>query len=444
MITDWGGIRDNNYEFNDKQFFGKFEYYFNDDWQLKSNFTYTKYSGLRNEFGVRMNSQQILVDGECVAAVSLQVAGGCGQVGVGSQQTISSKVKGYDTTLSGKFSLFGRQHDVMTGVNFSQLTGGSLGYWYSNQQNLSLDDYLSGNYSASTEVESELAWDYRWNNSKWGYFSTLRFHVADPLKLIVGGRWSRSKYWSKSGVTTHCNNAFTPYYALTYDLSDQWTAYASFSEMYSPTVSGVWVGTPDNISKDYTPTTGENWEIGLKGELMGGKLQTAATIFYMPKKNVWVSDSETGKVTLPDGAEGYLSIPIANQTSKGLDLEAKGQLAPWLQASAGYTYNKTWNSTTQKAFKTYLPEHLLRTWATAKIPNTAWTVGGGVNWQSDTDLQGSYPLVNLMASYQINKHFKASASINNALDRRYKTIDEYWARQYADPRKVTLSLRGQF
>lgn len=446
-----GGTREERHQYDDKQFFGKFEYSFNDDWNLKSNFSYTDYSALLDEYSVSMNSQKTLSGSECVETTDdMQVMGvGCGSVGGVWQQTTSSKINGYDTTLSGKFSLFGRQHDVMTGINFKKYTGYAIGRRYLNSRiNVSLDDLLAGNYSISGEIDPDQInnpwWDYRYNNSKWGYFSTLRFHLADPLKLIVGGRWSRSKYWSQSGVTTNYNNAFTPYYALTYDLLDQWTAYASFSEMYAPTVSGVWVGTPDNISKDYTPTTGENWEIGVKGELMGGKLQTAATVFYMPKKNVWVSDSDTGKIWLPDGSEGYLSIPIANQTSKGLDLEAKGQLTPWLQASAGYTYNKTWNSTTQKAFRTYLPEHLLRTWATAKIPNTAWTIGGGVNWQSDTDLQGSYPLVNLMASYQINKHLKASASISNVLDRRYMLINETYWRMYGDPRKVTISLRGQF
>jgi outer-membrane receptor for ferric coprogen and ferric-rhodotorulic acid len=83
-------------------------------------------------------------------------------------------------------------------------------------------------------------------------------------------------------------------------------------------------------------------------------------------------------------------------------------------------------------------------------------VGGGLNWQSEiygADItiapgnvvrftQGSYAVLNLMASYPFTDQLTASVNLNNVLDERYYTSTT--ASYYGTPREVRASLKYSF
>lgn len=85
-------------------------------------------------------------------------------------------------------------------------------------------------------------------------------------------------------------------------------------------------------------------------------------------------------------------------------------------------------------------------------------VGGSVNWQSEifreqgtsttgepiVSRQGSYAVVNALASYDIDPHFNVSLNVNNLFDRKYLT-SLYWAQSYYAPsRNAMLSLSWKY
>ncbi len=83
------------------------------------------------------------------------------------------------------------------------------------------------------------------------------------------------------------------------------------------------------------------------------------------------------------------------------------------------------------------------------------TIGGGINWQNRTfeDVsapegstqrvyQGSYPLANLFARYQVTKQVAVQANVDNLFDREYYTYMNNYV--YGEPRNFSVSVSYQF
>jgi outer membrane receptor for ferric coprogen and ferric-rhodotorulic acid len=70
----------------------------------------------------------------------------------------------------------------------------------------------------------------------YGVYSTVRLSITDPLKLIVGGRYS--EYKATNGTKSDVKaDSFTPYVGVTYDITPLVTAYASYTDIFSPTTN---------------------------------------------------------------------------------------------------------------------------------------------------------------------------------------------------------------
>ena len=60
-------------------------------------------------------------------------------------------------------------------------------------------------------------------------YGSTRLQLADPLHLLLGGKFSWLKYRSDDGLTGkktrdyEQKHEFTPYAGLVYDLNDQWS-----------------------------------------------------------------------------------------------------------------------------------------------------------------------------------------------------------------------------
>jgi outer-membrane receptor for ferric coprogen and ferric-rhodotorulic acid len=121
------------------------------------------------------------------------------------------------------------------------------------------------------------------------------------------------------------------------------------------------------------------------------------------------------------------------------------------------------------------PRNLLKAWTSLQLPGVwrRWTVGGTLQAQNEnSQLDGSYTCTMLNAfglcvaeqlqfvrpeqkayatispriGYEIDRHWRAALTINNALDRRYyQTVGSiYGDNWYGDPRNFLLRLDGRF
>lgn len=371
-------------------------------------------------------------------------------------------ITGVDANLLGKIDAFGRTHELVLGANYARndvnTDYGSINdYWVGN-----VYDYRPGSIPEPTK--GQLYANFREHRDgrglQYGVYGAARLQLADPLKLVLGGRvswydtiWDTrttgSRYSENSTYGSRENGKFTPYAGLLYDLSPQWTAYASYTDIFKPQSEKSSSGRP------LDPLLGTNYEIGLKGELLDGRINTAIALFRVDQKN----RAQTDYRSSPDCDAGwYCSIAAGKVRSQGVDAEISGEILRGWNLFAGYTFNTTRyleDETNQgKPLNSLTPKHMLRVWTTYKLAGAAhrWTLGGGVNAQTSSYDAGTirvnspgYAIWSAYARYQINNHWAASVNLNNLFDKTYYTsVGSNNGNFYGEPRNVMLTLRGDF
>jgi outer membrane receptor for ferric coprogen and ferric-rhodotorulic acid len=258
-------------------------------------------------------------------------------------------------------------------------------------------------------------------------------------------------YGSPSGSATQTNGKVTPYAGLVYALNDQWSAYASYADAFEPQTNRT---TSGSLLK---PIEGKNYELGLKGELADGRLNTSFAIFRYDQENRGVQDLQG-----PMNCDGwYCSVASGKVRSQGLEATLSGEVLPGLQLVSSYTYNTTKflkdDTYEGKVFSTWTPKHLLKVWGDYQLPGD-WnkvSVGAGVTAQSSTvayDRTFSVPgnaLWDSRVAYKINQEFTVAANLYNMFDKKYyiPAYNANWgSNYYGDPRNVmfTMTYTPQF
>lgn len=355
---------------------------------------------------------------------------------------------------SGTVQLFGREHELAFGLSSSR------------QKFRAEDRSATPSFGMASDFNN---WNGSYPEPSWGplayygqsetrqdaIYGAARLNLADPLKLILGVRFTNYK---RSGDERYTNpyslkqsGEVTPYAGLVYDISKELSAYASYTDIFQPQNAR-------NITGSYIdPIKGKSFETGVKGEFLDGRLNASAAVFHIKQKNLAVATTDTmpGLGGLPETV--YRASNGA--TSNGFELELNGELAKGWNLSAGYTQYRLKDETGADVNSIY-PRKLLRLFSTYRLPG-AWnplTVGGGVSWQGMTYTnavdplgvtrrveQGAYALVNLMARYDFTPQLSAQLNINNVTNRKYYGMfDAYSQITYLAPRNATLTMKYRF
>ncbi len=285
-----------------------------------------------------------------------------------------------------------------------------------------------------------------------GAYLVGRFALAEPLHLIVGGRWSDWKtkqMYFGSRREYRIKNQFTPYAGLTYDINDTYTAYASYTEIFQPQ------NARDTSGGILPPIKGKSYELGLKAAYLEGRLNTSAALFQTRQDNL-------AQVIPGSSIPGFPNMQASRAASgakvEGIDLEASGQILPDWNIGASYTHFTT-KDASGNPINTNHPRSLFKLYTTYRLPGALHrlTVGGGVDWQSrmyqaaasprgNVEVeQDSYALVSLMARFDFNKKLSATLNVNNLFDKKYyDQIGFYSQGWWGAPRNVMLNLRAQY
>jgi len=435
------------------------EHDFNSDWTLKA-------SAMRQRFDydyLRLNTNG-------------PVDPATGSFG---QPTMFSEANGnhadvVDLNLTGRFDAWGRDYKLVAGADWRRSYGKQIRYNVS--PNALPGDFGIGDFPGLELPEPEVTtrnhgWP-AWGAKQMGIYGKLDMEVTDRLNVTVGGRYGRYDYstiyelydedgnlverdsdgaWSDTGI-------FTPYAALTYDLTPEWTAYGSVTEIFKPQANLMGAG-----NNPLDPITGRNYELGIKGELMDGALNVAAAVYHVKRKGEGFRDP-----SLPDDGSPCCYLPSGEITSQGIDLEASGELMPGWQIMAAYSYNHNKDDGSGEAYHTLTPKHLFKLWTDYDLRGaySKWTIGGGVTvksahansgtywlrvddqWtQPEFEIrQGGYAIWDAHVKYRIDDQWSLDLNVNNLFDKTYySTIGTpgggNW---YGEPRNAALTLRGTF
>ncbi|MDZ5602312.1 TonB-dependent siderophore receptor [Pseudomonas sp. RP23018S] len=352
-----------------------------------------------------------------------------------------------DASLSGAFQAFGREHEFQAGVSKRHedyhIRGG-----YSGLTPVDVYDFDPGNVQKPSD-ESLSAYANKTVTTEKAGYAVVRLNPIDPLHVILGGRVSWYDFENETyGNGYKATREFTPYAGVIYDLNDTYSAYASYTEIYKPQ------DTQDSSGGVLEPTTGESYEIGLKGEYFNGDLNASVALFDMTQQNrPYLLSADVSGCAPPRSC-----YEAAGEVrSRGIDTEISGALTPDWNFSASYVYvlsEYTKDDTYQgKRFAPEQPKHLFKAATTYNLTGdlSKFRVGADVFAQSETyyrvgtghSTQDSYAILGLMAGYRFDEHWDGRVNLNNLTDEKYwQGIPNGTGNgTYGDPRNVMFSLK---
>ncbi|MGO4267382.1 MULTISPECIES: ferric-rhodotorulic acid/ferric-coprogen receptor FhuE [unclassified Stenotrophomonas] len=353
------------------------------------------------------------------------------------------KVTGVDGYVDGPFQLFGREHQFMAGLSYNKREYANYG------------DYQVGGVGQTwNPFTSYLNWtgnisEPNWNplalasegtiTQKAGY-AAARLSLADPLKLIIGARYTDWKSEGEGADRAH--KVTTPYAGLVFDINDTYSTYASYTEIFQPQTL------KDRNGSYLDPVDGKSYEVGIKGAWFDNRLNASLAVFRIEQDNVGQATGEPVQ-----GSQNEFAYRAARGTvSRGFEFELNGELATGWNATFGASryvakdingadINTNLPQTALKLFTSYTPQSLQEL-----------TVGGGANWQNRIYYpvpaygrieQSGYALVSAFVRYRISPEFSVQANLNNLLDKKYLSqINGYGA--YGDGRNGSLTFTWSF
>ncbi|MFG0631515.1 TonB-dependent siderophore receptor [Pseudomonas sp. xss_2] len=356
---------------------------------------------------------------------------------------------GLDAFASGPFQAFGRSHELVVGASkriYDMTTNNYSPYNMFWPLNGPKPNFVHTDNTREVTTQDAV------------YMST-RLSLADPLKLILGGRLDWYDYDNRddSDASYKVTRNVTRYAGLIYDLDEHHSVYVSYSDIFNPQSSKDVSGTP------VKPIVGKNYEVGIKGEYFDGALNASLAVFRIDQENRAVQVD----VPCPQLACYEASGEVRSQ---GIELELQGALTENWQVGAGYTYARAHTTKDEKSpekvnkqLTTDLPERMFKLSTVYRFqgPLEKLRVGGNVYWQSrmynDIALsdgsnyrliQGAYAVTDVMAGYQVNQHLDLQLNANNIFDRKYySSISSSWqygGDTYGAPRNMMLTAKYSF
>ncbi|MCG8709098.1 ferric-rhodotorulic acid/ferric-coprogen receptor FhuE [Brenneria sp. 4F2] len=348
-----------------------------------------------------------------------------------------------DAYASGPFELMGRQHELVVGLDYSR----QRNRYYGRFVTISANDVGSTSGWNGDVTEPDWgAWALNGDDTlrqKAGY-AAARFSLTDPLSLIVGARYTQ---YSTNGTSADMNtDNLTPYGGLVYDINDTYSAFVSYTSIFQPQTYR------DRQGAYLKPVVGKDYETGIKSDWFNGRLTASVSVFRIEQENLGQQDG----TSLVSGSSEYAYYASKGVVSRGAEFELNGAVTDNLTMtfSASRYVAKDINN---DRVNSNLPQTQLKLFTRYNLPMLPQlTLGGGVNWQNRTykDLtgpsgdtvrlyQGSYPLANLFARYQVDKNLSVQANVNNVLDREYNT-GLVSGVIYGEPRNYSVSVNYAF
>ncbi|HYI68377.1 MAG TPA: TonB-dependent siderophore receptor [Skermanella sp.] len=276
-------------------------------------------------------------------------------------------------------------------------------------------------------------------DDRWVFTFGLRkdWATTSTEDLLAGGRQTRSDQdlTYRAGLTYLFDNGLAPYF--------------SYAESFLPSTETDFNGNP------FEPTTGEQYEAGIKYQPPGFAGNFTAAVFNLTKQNVTSADPEN---------IGF-GVQTGEIRSRGVELEATAELTERLKLQAAYTYTNAEitesNDGNEGNTPSLTPKHMASLWMDYELPAAiadGVSIGGGIRyvgssfaWESTADLpdretNASYTLFDAAIRYdlgKVNPRFegaRVALNLANIFDKEYQVCYSRFDCQPGVPRTVIGSL----
>lgn len=160
-----------------------------------------------------------------------------------------------------------------------------------------------------------------------GAFFQNQMELPWHLHALAGFRYDSMT--AANGGYNSAQNAtdvppLTPRFGLLWQPVRQISLYGSYTANYGLTA----LGAVTQSGQPLPPQTAQQWEYGIKGQFFDGKLTATASVYQLTKENI---------PTIDPSNPLYMTA-IGQAQSRGLELEAAGEIIPGWRIIGGYSY----------------------------------------------------------------------------------------------------------
>ena len=346
-------------------------------------------------------------------------------------------------TLSGTFQAFGREHEAMVGLSRAR---SETDNWERSADPASPAWGPLPPFPYPTDAIPEPAWSERalyaeLDQELTRAYAATRIAFTERFKAILGANHARYRRSGNSyGATFDQTTRHTsPYAGLTFDFTPSVLGYVSYSDLYQPQDQ------VDENDRYLDASQGVNYEAGIKADWMDGRLLTTAAVFKADQEGLATATGQYNEF----GMAIYAPVDVR---SKGVELEAVGQLSEHLELVAGYTALRLDGLQGDDTYP-WVPRRTANLLLSGRLPAyeaLSWGVGG--RWQSgisNTEASGfrarqdSYAVLNAYVAWDFAPDATLRLNANNIGDEKYINTLRY-SGYYAAPANYTLSLDWRF
>jgi len=272
-----------------------------------------------------------------------------------------------------------------------------------------------------------------------------KFHILDPLRIIAGLRVSNWKYESENKIgNREFKNQLTPYMGIIYDISQDYSWYASYTSIFKPQ------NRKEKNGNFLDPVDGKSYETGIKGAFFDNRLNASLAIFRIEQDNAaQLLLNEKGENVKVDGLTENAYYGTKGVVSKGVEFSISGAINDNWSVNLGIA-----NFSAKDAFKKDVNPTNSRTTADffIKYQEDHWFAGTGLNYYSKiyTPVEkvkierGNLYLANAMIGYKFDENISTQLNINNIFDKKYYDGIGASAMAWGAPRNVTFSVDYKF
>ncbi|QUM84793.1 TonB-dependent siderophore receptor [Moritella sp. 28] len=309
-----------------------------------------------------------------------------------------------DNQISGRFNTGVLEHNVLLGFDYQQLdsriiykdaSAPLIDVFNPNHQQI---DGSSLNFTYTTDFDLE--------SNQAGLYVQDQL-VLGNLVVIAGGRYDEYEQTSTdhaSGVDTAAatkQDNFAFRLGGLYNFDNGLAPYVSYAQSFEPVVG------KDRQGNAFVPSTGEQWEAGLKYESADMSKTFVVSLFNITKQNDLTRD--------PTGTP-YDKVQTGETQSRGVEVEVNTMLTDNMDLAASYTYMdmKVTEDNTGLKGKTpiWVPKHAANVWLNYYLYNgmaAGTTIGTGIRYVGKTQIDAlnsdqvpDYTLVDLSVSYDLS------------------------------------------
>jgi iron complex outermembrane recepter protein len=257
-------------------------------------------------------------------------------------------VRGASEPLTNRLEKVSQEVRLM--IPIAQRIEWQVGGYYAHEKGASVADFQATNPVTGDRVGALLKLNDSMTFEEYAGFTNVTFDLSDRFDVQVGGRLSRNKQERNpstrsgplvavffGGVTSvpgtrSEDDSFTYLITPRFRMSSDMMLYARLASGYRPGSSNVNCGAP-GVPCTFDPDTTQNYEVGLKGDVLGRMLFVDASLYRIDWKDI--------QQTVRDPVSNVLTyiVNAGKAKSQGVELSIVSRPLPGMTLTAWGAYN---------------------------------------------------------------------------------------------------------